>query len=532
MSIIKRLVVIIAVLASSVLAIGAFSYKELTSVRKIAIDTKDSRVAQLREAGAVELNVTRVSLQLRHAMLARTPAEAESAYKDIEAKRELIAGLLKDYESRIISTEGKKVFSKIPNLIENFWEIGVKNLELIRQGRKDEAFAFLVDETIPARNKLLAALEDTVNYQSNALSTDIADISETIKLTLTLQLGAFTAIIALLLVFALWLRHVLRTRIHQSCEVAMAVAAGDLAVKVIDENRDEFTPLLQALRQMQVELTRVVGDVRAAANGVANSSAEIAAGNHDLSVRTEQQATSVQQTVNTIEELNSVATGNAGNMEQAKSLASVATQVAIDGGTAMQKVVTTMNDIADGSKRIAEITEVIDSIAFQTNILALNAAVEAARAGEQGRGFAVVASEVRALAQRSAQASKEIGALIKASSAKVAVGSELVAHAGSTIGQVVESIRKVDQIMVEIRDAGTLQARSLDGIKSAVESIDRSTQQNAALVEESSAGAEGLRQRAEELVGAMAVFKLDVKSDHFLGQTQSVTQPLLTLAIA
>ena len=508
MSIIKRLGIIIAVLSTAVIAVGAFSYAELHSVQETAIKTKDSRVVQLREAAAVELNVTRVSLQLRHAMLARTPAEAAVAYKDIQDKRELIASTLKDYESLIISAKGREIFDKIPPLVDAFWVKGEKNLALIQQGRKDDAFAFLVDETIPARNRLLQALEETVSYQTAALSEDIQDIGSTINLTLLLQLVSFAAILALLVAFALWLKSVLQRRLEQSEGIAKSVAAGDLTVQIADKSTDEFTPLLASLQQMQASLTQVVGNVRASAESVSNASTEIAAGNSDLSTRTEQQASSVQQTVSTMEELNATAAQNAENAEQAKALAARASQVALEGGDAMAKVVTTMHDIAQGSKKIAEIIALIDGIAFQTNILALNAAVEAARAGEQGRGFAVVASEVRALAQRSAQAAKEIGSLIHASSEHVERGSALVTHAGETINEAVESIQKVDSIMAEIRDAGSLQVRGLQGINAAVESIDRSTQQNAALVEESSASAESLRQRASELVEVVAVFRL------------------------
>lgn len=514
MGIIRRLALIIVILSAALVALGVFSYKELTLVQTTAITTKDSRVMQLRQAAAVELNVTRVSLQLRHAMLARTPAEAEAAYKDIADKRALIASILKDYEARIISPKGREVFSKIPALVDAFWIKGTRNLELIQQGHKDEAFAFLVDETIPARNHLLKALDTTVSYQTQALSDDIQNISNTINLTLLLQLSAFAAIFVMLIGFAWWLKQSLQQRIAQSGSIARATASGDLTIQRTEAIQDEFTPLMDSLHQMQLSLTHVVSNVRAAANSVSAASQEIAAGNQDLSSRTERQASSVQQTVSTMEQLNAMARQNADNAVQAKQLAAQASTIAREGGDAMEKVVSTMGDIASGSRKIAEIIEVIDSIAFQTNILALNAAVEAARAGEQGRGFAVVASEVRALAQRSALAAREIGSLIQSSTDQVQRGSELVSHAGATMHQVVESIQKVDHIMEDIRDAGTLQARGLQGINTAIESIDQSTQQNAALVEQSSASADVLRQRANELVQAVSVFRLMDQANH------------------
>ena len=514
MSIIKRLGLVIAVLSAAVIAIGGVSFMELRSAQAAAIQTKDSRVLQLRAAAAVELYVTQVSLQLRHSILVWTPAEADECYKDIAARREAITQTLQDYERRITSDKGREIYSRIPPLVEAFWVKGDKNLAYVQAGQKDAALAYLVREMTPARNALVKALEDIIAYETQALDGDIQNVVDSVDLTLMLQLGAFLGIVASLLVFAWWLRRVLEGRIRQSGRIAQSVADGDLTVPVSDTASDEFTPLLAALQKMQTSLTLVVGNVRTAAESVSTASAEIAAGNHDLSARTEQQAASVQQTVATMEELNATASQNATNTEQAKSLAVQASRTALDGGQAVRKVIETMGDIARSSQKISEIIQVIDGISFQTNILALNAAVEAARAGEQGRGFAVVASEVRTLAQRSAQAAKEISTLIQSSADHVELGSELVNRAGETMTQVVDAIQRVDQIMTDIRDAGTSQARGFHGINGAIESIDHSTQQNAALVEESSASAQSLRQQAKELVDVVAVFRLPHQHQH------------------
>ena len=509
MGITKRLGWMIAGLTSTVIAFGGFSYAKLTAVEETAQHTKDSRVQQLRLAAAVELNITRTSLQLRHAMLARTPAEQQEALADVTAKRALITELLHDYERRLFTEKGRAGFKAIPQLNDAFWVVGEKNVQLIAQGQKDQAFDFLVNETIPARNNLLKGLENAVVYQTEALTQDIQSIRDAVSLTLMLQLFALSAIVVLLSGFAWWLRKVLHSRIGEASAIAQRAASGDLTEQHgLDAGRDEFTPLLLSLQEMRSSLTEVVSKVRLSADGVSMASQEIAAGNQDLSMRTEQQATSIQQTVGTMEDLNTTVQRNAESATEAKQLAGKASGVAQEGGDVVKRVVTTMSDIASASAKITDIIAVIDSIAFQTNILALNAAVEAARAGEQGRGFAVVASEVRALAQRSAQAAKEIGALIQASSAHVQLGSSLVTQAGNTMTHIVEAVQRVDQIMAEINDASTRQASGVQALSQALESIDHTTQQNAALVEESSASADGLRQRASDLVRVVAVFKV------------------------
>jgi methyl-accepting chemotaxis protein len=249
--------------------------------------------------------------------------------------------------------------------------------------------------------------------------------------------------------------------------------------------------------------------VRHSAEEVATASAEIAQGNSDLSGRTEQQASALQQTAASMEELGGTVTQNADNARQADTLARTASQVAARGGDVVSQVVGTMQGINESSKRIAEITSVIDGIAFQTNILALNAAVEAARAGEQGRGFAVVASEVRNLAQRSAQAAREIKSLIATSVERVQQGTQQVDQAGVTMNEVVTSIARVTEIMSAISAASNQQSSGVQQVGDAVAQMDRTTQQNASLVEQSAAAAESLKQQARELVDAVAVFRLN-----------------------
>ena len=290
-------------------------------------------------------------------------------------------------------------------------------------------------------------------------------------------------------------------------EIARQIAAGNLAV-AIDVRAGEKDSLLGTMRDMRDSLARIVVQVRGGSESIATASSQIAQGNQDLSSRTEQQASSLQQTAASMEELGSTVKQNADNARQANQLAQGASEVATRGGRVVAQVVDTMRGIQTSSQKIADIIGTIDGIAFQTNILALNAAVEAARAGEQGRGFAVVASEVRSLAQRSAEAAKEIKSLITDSVERVAAGSSLVDQAGSTMDEVVGAIRRVTDIMSEISAASTEQSQGVSQVGDSVSQMDKVTQQNAALVEESAAAADSLRQQAEALVQSVAVFRL------------------------
>ena len=296
--------------------------------------------------------------------------------------------------------------------------------------------------------------------------------------------------------------------LQQALALTKAVANGDLRTDIRVAGRDETAQLLNALKTMQTNLAEVVGGVRHNAEGVASASAQIAQGNADLSRRTEDQASALEETAASMEELGSTVRQNADNARQANQLAQGASSVAARGGEVVSQVVHTMKGINDSSRRIADILGVIDGIAFQTNILALNAAVEAARAGEQGRGFAVVASEVRSLAQRSADAAKEIKGLISASVERVEQGSALVDQAGTTMAEIVTAIRHVSDIMAEISAASDEQSTGVRQVGEAVAQMDQTTQQNAALVEESSAAAEGLKDQAQQLVQAVSIFKL------------------------
>jgi methyl-accepting chemotaxis protein len=289
--------------------------------------------------------------------------------------------------------------------------------------------------------------------------------------------------------------------------VVARIADGDLSTPVVTRAGDRAS-ILAGIGQMQSSLLRVVGEVRSGAESVATASSQIAQGNLDLSSRTEEQASSLQQTAASVEQMASAVKTNADTASQANQLATSASQAAAEGGDVVQQVITTMADISDASRKIADIIGVIDGIAFQTNILALNAAVEAARAGEHGKGFAVVATEVRNLAQRSATAAREIKSLITASGARVDDGSKLVCDAGRTMTEIVARVRRVSDLMNEITAATAEQSSGIAQINTAVAQLDQATQQNAALVEEASAASESLKTNGARLLESVAVFRL------------------------
>ncbi len=317
-------------------------------------------------------------------------------------------------------------------------------------------------------------------------------------------------ILVLVVIVGVWvgIRHALISPLNRLTDSIRHIASGDLVKRIEVDGSNEMGQLADTLRHMQAELMRTVGDVRNGANAIYSGASEISMGNNDLSSRTEQQAASLEETAASMEELTATVKQNAENARQASHLALSASETAQKGGKVVDNVVQTMRDIAGSSQKIADIISVIDGIAFQTNILALNAAVEAARAGEQGRGFAVVAGEVRNLAQRSAQAAREIKSLIEDSVGRVELGSTLVESAGETMGEIVSAVTRVTDIMGEIASASDEQSRGIDQVGLAVAEMDRVTQQNASLVQESAAAAAALEEQASRLTQAVAVFRI------------------------
>jgi methyl-accepting chemotaxis protein len=362
-------------------------------------------------------------------------------------------------------------------------------------------------EHVRAAEEGLAALR-----KSNTAAAEAARESMQDSVRHTLAAFAAALAVAVLLVVPLTLANsssILRP-MREANDLARAIASGDLTRPVSDAGRDESADLLRSLGAMQEQLRGLVGQIRSSADSIQTASVEVATGNQDLSHRTEQAASNLQQTASAIEQLAVTVRQSADSASQANQLASSASSVAQRGGTVVSQVVSTMDEINTSSKKIADIIGVIDGIAFQTNILALNAAVEAARAGEQGRGFAVVAGEVRSLAQRSAEAAREIKTLIGTSVDRVEAGARLVQDAGSTMTEIVASVQRVSDIIGEITHASSEQSAGIGQVNGSVVQLDQMTQQNAALVEQSAAAAESLKEQAQRLAGAVGVFRLQL----------------------
>ena len=320
--------------------------------------------------------------------------------------------------------------------------------------------------------------------------------------------GTATVMLAALVILWLYVRRTVLSPLREASRFAERIEHGDLSAQIMSPSTDEIGQLIQSMSKMKDSLAAVVRQVRTSAESVVTASSQVSAGTADLSQRTEEQASSLEETAASMEELSGTVKQNADNARQADELARTASKRAQQGGSEVVNVVTTMSDISTSAKRIADIISVIDSIAFQTNILALNAAVEAARAGEQGRGFAVVAAEVRSLAQRTAQAAKEIKDLIGHSVERVDAGTRLVEQAGDTIQALVIDVQRVSELMGSIAEASAEQSRGVQQVNKTVTEMDKVVQQNASAVQESASAAEGMRQQAEQLVRAVSTFQL------------------------
>ena len=363
----------------------------------------------------------------------------------------------------------------------------------------------------------LKATEDNVKTAGDRSSASIKEIIALVKAhndslaNTSATITALVGLIAILLGIAVswWVTRQITRPVRENLHLAERIASGDLSANIQSRSQDEFGKLTSAMGVMNSKLRSLIGEVRHSVTRVTSAASEIADGNTDLSSRTEQQAAAVVQTAASMEQLTATVKNNADNARHASKLAAEASQTASQGGNVMRDMVATMGDINTSSRKIADITAVINSIAFQTNILALNAAVEAARAGEQGRGFAAVASEVRSLSQRSSQAAKDIEHLIAESVSRIDTGSHLVVKAGQTMEQVVHSVTRVNDIMGEISSASEEQSRGIEQIARAVSELDSTTQQNASLVSASSLAAGSLEEQARVLEELVAAFRLD-----------------------
>ena len=481
--------------------------------------TADRSAAVLAAPLAKERMITEWYMQI-FAAVRRTAAIVKSTdpslgpyFKEDAAKTgSRSTELMKQIEPLITDGAEKTLFDKISAQRKAYSKARDDAYQAKAAGDEALAAQILDQQFTPAANAYQEAVQQLVAMQHANIGATAQANRESAAASEKL-LSALAMLAVLLGAVSSWLltRGIVRP-IREAVALAETVASGDLTRRIEATSRDETGALLRALRHMNDSLVAIVTQVRGGTDTIANASGEIAAGNLDLSARTEQQASALEETAASMEQLTGTVRQNGDNARQANQLAITASNVAVEGGSVVGQVITTMGSINESSRKIVDIIGVIDGIAFQTNILALNAAVEAARAGEQGRGFAVVASEVRTLAQRSAAAAKEIKLLIGDSVDKVDLGAKLVDQAGATMEQVVESIRRVTDIMAEITHASAEQTSGIEQVNAAIGQMDESTQQNAALVEESAAAAGSMQEQASKLAQVVSVFKLEAQA--------------------
>jgi len=470
------------------------------------------RLPRIDMASKTLNEVNDIALALRNMMLTDDAADRARQVDEVLSSRKEIDGLLAAMDKALESEHGRALLSKQKDLNDKYVQAQDQLIALVKAGDEAGARKFLITVLRPLMQPYREAIAQQIDMQRELSATTAATAATTFYETRMLTLGLGLLIVAAASALAWWISVSITRPVRLALDVANAVAAGDLSEKEDAQGCCEVAQLLHALKVMNDNLAATVTTVRSGTDAIALASSEVAAGNQDLSSRTEQQASSLEETASSMEELTSTVRQNADNARQASVLASTASGIAASGGQVIHEVVDTMQQIHEASGRVVDIIGVIDGIAFQTNILALNAAVEAARAGEQGRGFAVVAGEVRSLAQRSATAAREIKALIGDSVSKVEAGSRLVQDAGGTMDKIVDSVRGVADILGEITSASQEQTAGIEQINEAVTQMDTVTQQNAALVEEAAAAADAMQTQAARLAEAVAVFKLDGKS--------------------
>ncbi|HYD95854.1 MAG TPA: methyl-accepting chemotaxis protein [Noviherbaspirillum sp.] len=484
--------------------------------------------AKLRLVNAMRDLVRYQSVTVRDVVMQEDFAFKKKELLLARQSKETYRAAAAELDKLLTDTQGGAALAKIARLDARALAAMDKAVDLSLSGDKEAAAAMIRDEVRPAQIELIGALEallQQVEAESRRAADDAGQTYRNAVAAMMLVggLALLVGVAAAVLITRNLLRQ-LGGEPDYAGRIAGRIAAGDLAVDIPARQGDHGS-LMFAMKEMRDSLARIVGEVRSGTDAINNAAEEIASGNLDLSSRTEQQAGALEESASSMEELTSIVRQNADNARQADALANSAAEVARKGGNVVSEVVRTMGAINDSARRIADIIGVIDGIAFQTNILALNAAVEAARAGEQGRGFAVVASEVRALAQRSAAAAREIKSLIDDSVDKVGAGARLVDTAGSTMNDIVDSVGRVTQIIGEIAAAGVEQASRIAQVNGAVSQMDQVTQQNAALVEQSAAAAASMREQAARLSQMVGVFRLDARQLPVVQKAQARQDP-------
>jgi methyl-accepting chemotaxis protein-1 (serine sensor receptor) len=463
-----------------------------------------------REALATDIQggASRRAIAARNLVLVSAASDQASEKTEVLAAHELVQRSLERLTKSLAASQRPdagetQLLAQIREVESRYGPVALAIVKLSLEGQREEAIRRMNSECRPLLAQLQGSAQAFLELERKSARRHAEQAEQSYARDRLLMLGAS----GLALLMGWLLSNAVTRPLNRAVQLAKSVAAGDLSSEIEVDRQDETGQLLAALKQMNGNLLAMVSRVRDSADGIALASGEIAAGNQDLSRRTEQQASALQQTAASMHQMTATVQHNSSSARQASELARSTAVVAGRGGEVVDRVVSTMGEISASSRQIGDIIGVIDGIAFQTNILALNAAVEAARAGESGRGFAVVAGEVRSLAQRSAQAAREIKQLIQDSVAKVEAGSQLVGEAGSTMVDVVAQVQRMTQLITDIDASATEQNSGIVQVNQAVASIDQGTQQNAALVEQGAAAAESLKQQSAGLLELIAAFK-------------------------
>nr|WP_198982565.1 methyl-accepting chemotaxis protein [Herbaspirillum sp. ASV7] len=509
LSIATRLAFAFSVLILVIAAIVTLGLVRLGDINKALDLVVNDRYKKIAIINTISGKVDDVAIALRNELLMTDPAQIAQEQKTIQTLSEENSKLFDELSKLISNPAARTLLDKVTETRKSYAALRKQIDETYTKGDKEAASRLMLGQMVALQKVYFSQLDELANFQQQLMDQSVADATaayENTRLVMVVA-GLLSALFAAAIAWAI--SRSITHPLNRAVQVAETVAAGDLTAVISASSTDETGRLLQALAAMNQKLKAIVMEVRRGTDSMVTASTQIATGNLDLSSRTEEQASALEETASSLEQLTSSVKQNADHTRKSSELAGNASQIANQGGAAVKQVVQTMGAINESSRKIVDIISVIDGIAFQTNILALNAAVEAARAGEQGRGFAVVASEVRGLAQRSATAAKEIKTLINDSVSQVSSGTELVAQAGTTMDQVVDSIGQVSHIVGEISAATREQSDGIEQVNQAIMQMDNTTQQNAALVEEAAAAAQALQDQAQRLLELVDVFRLD-----------------------
>jgi methyl-accepting chemotaxis protein len=512
LNVLSQLAVGFSIIVALLAGLGALALYEVSDENTIVSAMRENGLPSVRTGLQMEAALREIALAEFLAMNANTPVDTQQASTRIE-------GGIADFQHAATEFAGlntvagaKTRFADIQSLFPQYVDIDKKVRGLLQDGNQADAMQLLMGPALKIRASIESDTKSIVDANVTEAALEGQSASKAYTHTMAMVIGfvvcAGVLAFAVALVIARGLGRQLGGEPRTAAALARRIAAGDLCVAV-QLKRGDSASLMFCLDAMRTQLTTVIRGIKHSSESISVAAAEIAQGNLDLSQRTEKQAASLQGTASSMEQLTATVQQNADNAKQSVTLANSASTNAKAGGDQVEQIISTMHGISESSSKVSQIIGVIEGIAFQTNILALNAAVEAARAGEEGRGFAVVASEVRALAQRSSTAAKEIKNLIGESASRVEAGSRLVEHAGETIAEVVVSVKRVTDIMSEVSSASNEQSTGIAQVNQALNRMDEVTQQNAALVEQAAAAAQSMAQQAQALMDAVSVFKVE-----------------------